>query len=249
MQGDRNHRAAHQAPSDWRNWNQDARPWCPECPASTRPCRNEDRTHRGRHAHPIRHHPQKGRSPWTSFVIDSNRITATTLCRSSSSSTPTHGRVLFGKSAIVKDVWVSGKNSRSHSASPLLYLMVSPFLTFGRANTLNLDFRLWLAISPLLPMPSHPTAMNALSDFFPGLRGLTPRAPRKIAEGSLWIVEAEEVLEPELSLSQVRKLKQPFDRSPVVHLPSHTLLSEIQSCVPVPLSSLVHLRFDHPGKQ
>lgn len=64
----RRDRAAHQAARHRRHQDQDARPGCPVGPACPGPLRHEDWPHRGCHAHPHRLHPQKGRSPWTSFV-------------------------------------------------------------------------------------------------------------------------------------------------------------------------------------
>merc|ERR1712150_14435 len=56
------HRSSHQAQSYWRKQDQDSRTWCPVCPSCFGPFWNEDRTYRGCNPHPLRQHPQEGRS-------------------------------------------------------------------------------------------------------------------------------------------------------------------------------------------
>ncbi|KAK8076711.1 40S ribosomal protein S14 [Apiospora phragmitis] len=43
-------------------------PRCPVRPARPGPFRHAHRPHRGRHPHPLRQHPQKGWSPWSSSL-------------------------------------------------------------------------------------------------------------------------------------------------------------------------------------
>ncbi|KAK8117974.1 40S ribosomal uS11 domain-containing protein [Apiospora kogelbergensis] len=50
------------------NGTKTPRPRCPVRPARPGPFRHEDRPHRGRHPHPLRQHPQKGWSPWSSSL-------------------------------------------------------------------------------------------------------------------------------------------------------------------------------------
>lgn len=68
VQNPGHHRSAHQAARHRRKQDQDPRPRSAVSPACPGPLFHQDWPHRGRDPHPVRHHPQEGRSPWTQAV-------------------------------------------------------------------------------------------------------------------------------------------------------------------------------------